>query len=159
MKIGKVIREGDLIGIELSPAAGGSPVRVMIGKEGLGEWPVQFCTATTDMKDFIGNVSSIGGGKCSVRGVYRGRDREVRGVTVASPDVKKVGDRVMVTEHVGVDGKFGFLATKRRILKGDLNFACVGWSNEERCRYVRVDVYTGNHVEVSGPPVTMMAWK
>lgn len=107
--------------------------------------PVSFFTATTPMKDFIGNVTQIEGKKCAVRGVYEGIMREVKNIEIADEAIKSVGDRVMVTEHINTCGTFELLATKKRILLGDINFINIGWKIGNKSKYIRVDVYTGNH--------------
>jgi len=103
------------------------------------------------MRDFIANVTKFEADICSVRGVYRGRMRELRNVRAYIPF--KAGERTMVTEHVDINGRFGFIATKKRILLGDLNFVNVGWSDEHRSRRLTVDIYTGEVRESNGVAV------
>jgi len=107
-------------------------------------YPVKFYTATTNMKDFIGNITNISGNKCSVKGVFYGTIKEMHNVIIHSPKINKVGERVMVSEHITVDGRLELIATKERILKNDVNFINIGWSNQIECRYLRIDIYTGD---------------
>jgi hypothetical protein len=117
------------------------------------EWPVKFYTATHQMNDFIGNIVESDENSCSVRGVYNGYMQVVRNVKIGIDcHMAKKGERVMVTEHLNVDGKLEFLATKSRILIGDLNFINIGWSNGNKCRFQRIDVYTGESKIIVGPP-------
>ncbi len=144
---GTTVVDDNNIGLKIQPLVGGTEIDVKISRRHADEWPVQFFTSTTNMKDWIGNVTQIADGKCSVKGVYRGEWVELHSISVCSDEIRQSGDRVMVTEHMNVDGKMGFIATKRRVLvtnRGSaVNYACVGWSNNKRCRYLRFDVYTG----------------
>lgn len=116
-------------------------------------WPVRFYTATTNMVDFIGNVVRADDTSCSVRGVYRGVDREIGNVRMI--DDVKPGQRVMVTEHIDVNGKIELVATTKRLLKDgreDLNFINIGWSDHHKSKVIRIDVYTGeSRVIETGP--------
>lgn len=144
------------IGLKITPQIGSDEVDVQIEKKSDAEWPVQFYTSSTDVKDWVGNVTKIEGGKCSVRGVYRGSMCELTNIRICDDSIKN-GARVMVTEHLGIDGKMGFIATKRRVLLGGsgsaLNFVNIGWSDEKKCRYVRFDVYTGESTVLECGPV------
>lgn len=146
-----LILERDTIGVLLHTASSGERCRRLLMRASPGEWPFHSFTATTDMRDFIANVVAYGNGSCSVKGVYRGKMTQLRNVHPCTP--VKVGERVMVTEHVGIDGRFGFIATKGRILVGDLNFVNVGWSDERGSRQLSVDIYTGEARESKGGPV------
>lgn len=145
------------IGLKIQPIVGGKEVDAKIDRKNTNEWPVQFFTSTTNMKDWIGNVTKIAGDVCSVKGVYRGGMVEINNIQVCNDEIRQLGDRVMVTEHMDVDGRMGFIATKRRVLvtsKGSaVNYACVGWSDDKRCRYLRFDVYTGEHKIFEQEPV------
>jgi hypothetical protein len=152
---GDLILEQDEVGIILRPLVVVGEVRRTIPREKPGQWPIRHFTSTTDMRDFIADVVSIEGSTCIVDGVYRRRMVRMRNVRVCSPEIRKPGDRVMVTEHVGIDGRFGFMATKKRVLAGDLNFINVGWSDEEESKYLVVDIYTGEAKTVVGRPVFM----
>lgn len=114
---------------------------------------VRFFTATTLMKDFIGNVVDLYGDRCSVQGVIYGKDRKIPNVRILDPRINRKGQRVMITEHVRVDGKFELVATKERILEGDINFLNVGWTTDKESRYLRIDVYTGESRNILGAPV------
>jgi len=109
-------------------------------------WPVQFFTATSDMRDCIGNVTQMGTGTCTVKALYRGKTTELRNVRILDNEIKNNGDRVMVTEHLTVGGRMELVATKKPLLKAkhkDLNFINIGWSNKRECSFMRIDVYTG----------------
>jgi hypothetical protein len=128
-------------------------MRYEIEKIGEDTWPVKFFTATNDMKDFIGNVKEINGNKCSIRGIYRGSDIIVKNVIIYDKNINKINERVMVTEHINVNGEFELIATKKRILYPYLNFINIGWSNSEKCIFIRIDVYTGESKQCEGKPI------
>jgi hypothetical protein len=107
--------------------------------------PTSFFTATSTMKDFIGNIVSIKDKKCIVKGIYEGKMREVKNIEIVEENIKNIGERVMVTEHINTCGTFELLASKKRILMGDINFINFGWKTGNKTQYIRVDVYTGNH--------------
>jgi hypothetical protein len=112
-----------------------------------GYWPVKFSTATTDIRDAIGNIVSIDKKKnrAEVKMVYRGSQTVAKNVLLKEKEAKE-GQRVMVTEHINVAGGFDFLATRKRILNpqySQLNFVNVGWSNDKESHILRIDVYTG----------------
>jgi hypothetical protein len=153
---GMTLFDGTQIGIRIKPLIGGKEQEYTIDRSSKEEWPVQFYTNTTDLRDFIGNVTTINNGRCSVKGVYRGVMRELKNVRICSPEIKKSGDRVMVTEHVNVSGKFDFIATKKRILSNTCHFVNVGWSSDRQSKYLIVDIYTGEVRETQGSPVFMM---
>lgn len=150
--------EGDnKIFVEIFTAITGEKTLCYIEKESGDEVPVQYFTATTDMKDWIGTVREItennGEKLLSVEGVYRGTKQLIKGIKCRDSNIKKVGDRVMVTEHLNVAGSFDMIATKSRIIdlqKPDLNFVNIGWTNKDHCRYLRVDPYTGETKECVG---------
>lgn len=152
----KIFLVDDRMTMEFTPLLGGGARVAEISRKTEDEWPINATTATTDMRDFIANIKSIEGDKCSVEGVYRGRMLEVNNVKVCSPEIKKPGDRVMVTEHVSVDGRMDFIATKKRVLAGNVNFVKIGWSNERKSRFLVLDVYTGDSKVVEGPPMFFM---
>jgi len=119
-------------------------------------WPVLFYTATTDMRDFIANITSINGHMCSVKGVYRGNMKDLKSVIVKEDKINKIGQRVMVTEHINVNGKLELLATTKRIINltdSNLNFVNVGWSDELDCDFYRIDIYTGEFKVLKGDAV------
>lgn len=127
-----------------------------------GDWrPINFGTATTNMKDWIGNVRELreipekGEILCIVEGVYEGRMRKIPNIKLREM-IKKIGERVMVTEHINVAGGFDMLATKKRILDSgnpDFNWINIGWSNDKECKYLRIDPYTGETKECTGQAV------
>ncbi len=112
-----------------------------------GDIPTKFYTATTPMRDFIANITTINKDKCSVKGVYNGMMQELKKVKLCVSGAK-VGDRVMVTEHIAIDGNFELLATKKRILQGDLNFINCGWKSGGKLKYYRFDIYTGQSIYI-----------
>lgn len=126
-----------------------------------GDWhPINFGTATTGMKDWIGNVRDLKEIPekdeilCVVEGIYEGKMRKVPNIKLREM-IGKIGERVMVTEHVNIAGGFDMLATKKRILdmgNKDLNWINIGWSNDNECRWLRIDPYTGEVKECIGQP-------
>jgi hypothetical protein len=113
-------------------------------------------TATTDMRDWIGNITKIfdvnGVPFCSVKGYYRNRKSEFTNIRIVDGAIKKIGERVMVTEHLSVDGKLELIASKRRLLSvkdSNLNFINIGWIENSCFRHLRVDPYTGDSKEFS----------
>jgi hypothetical protein len=162
MKV-RTICEVNKVGIIFTPQIGGDKVECMIERQHANEWPIQSYTCTSPMSDFIGDIESIDGDKCSVKGVYRGKLLRIKNIKVMSSEIKKPGDRVMVTEHLNVNGHFELLATKKRILlqpmlenRSTVNFINIGWSNDDRSRYLVVDIYTGNFRERTNKPLFML---
>jgi hypothetical protein len=148
--------------VKIIPVIKEEEVVYFMERNSLKERPVRFFTGTTDMKDWIGNVRKItkkentGEIFLEVEGVYRGKNQTLKNIKSKDPNIKKIGDRVMVTEHLNVAGGFDMLATKRRILdlvQSDMNFINIGWSTDEQCRYLRIDPYTGETNECVGSPV------
>ena len=96
-------------------------------------WPVHFWTATTDIKDFIGNIKTIlPDGKCDVDCLYRGEQICLQNVVIKDKSIKRIGQRVMLTEHININGEFEIIATIKRIIsleKSGLNFINIGWSD------------------------------
>lgn len=116
------------------------------------EWAVKFFTATTDMRDCIGNITEICGENCRAKAIYRGKEVELSNILIKNPTIKNIGERIMITEHLNVNGTMELIATKKRILNGDLNFINIGWSDIIGSRYLRIDVYTGNSIALAGEP-------
>lgn len=115
-------------------------------------WPVKFFTATTDLKDFIGNVVKINSNNtCSVKGVYRGKMLTLKNIRIGESGIIK-DKRVMVSEHLNVDGKMELIATLKRILLGGMNFINIGWSNKTESHITRIDIYTGETKLIYGGP-------
>jgi hypothetical protein len=148
--------------VKITPVITQEEVVYSIRRQSPKERPVKFYTGTTDMKDWIGTVRSIVNDnqthECllSVEGIYRGSKRILRNIKARDPQTVKIGERVMVTEHLNVAGGFDMIATKRRILdlkKPELNFINIGWSTTEECRFLRVDPYTGETKELLGNPI------
>ena len=119
-------------------------------------------TATTGMKDWIGNIREILEVPekdeifLAVEGVYEGYMQTIKGVKWRGDNAPKKGQRVMVTEHVNVAGGFDMLATGKRILflnNPNLNFINVGWTNGKEDRFIRIDPYTGEEHTCKGPAV------
>jgi hypothetical protein len=111
-------------------------------------------TATLDMRDFIGNISKNNDDQIyEINGVYRGIFR--KGLKARSLENRKliISERVMITEHLNVNGQFELVISKKRILDGNLNFINIGWSDEKECDYLRIDYYTGEARVIKGDPV------
>ena len=102
-----------------------------------------FTTVTTDMRDFIGNVVDRSDKRVTVKGIYRGTLQEVRNIKPLECNLNR---RVMVTEHLDINGKFGLVATNKPILFRGVNFVNFGWKHKEtgKRRFIRIDIYTGN---------------
>lgn len=117
--------------------------------------PYHCFTATTDMRDWIGNVTKLwteddGRTFCSVKGVYRGKQGEYTKIRVIDSAIQKVGQRVMVTEHLDVSGKLEFIASTKRLIsvtESEMNFINIGWIVEGQFHHMRVDPYTGEAKE------------
>ena len=110
------------------------------------QWPITFDTATFPMNDFIGNVTKINNNICSVRGHYMGKMREIDNVKIIDPAVIREGQRIMISEHVNINGQMELVATTKRIIEGkfaNVNFTNVGWSDDKSSEYIRVDIHTG----------------
>jgi hypothetical protein len=140
--------------IKFSPIITNIENTYSIHKVSDSEWPVYFNTCTTDLRDFIGNIVKIENKKCVVKGVYRGRIVEMRNVIIYDDNIKNINDRIMITEHMDISGKINFIATKKRILSNLPHWINIGWSNEQRCRYVRIDIYTGEFINLESGPNT-----
>ncbi len=105
-------------------------------------------TCTNTMKDGIGNITAINlsDGVCSVKCVLRGVERKIDNVAIWDDRIKNIHDRVMITEHIGINGRLKLVATKERILKQDFNFFNFGWESNNSRRLISVDIYTGDSV-------------
>lgn len=123
--------------------------RYRIERRSQDEIPFESFTCTHTMADGIGNVTELDAdqGLCSVRAVLRGVERELQNVRVWDDRIVKVGERVMVTEHLNVSGQIELVATKERILKQDFNFFNFGWETPQGRRVLTVDIYTGEFFE------------
>lgn len=104
-------------------------------------------TCTTNMREFIGNVVFIDGEKCSVKGVYNGVMQEVKNIHIIDKKVNQIGQRVMVSEHLTVNGRMELVATSKPMLENGINFVNIGWKNKE-LRQIRIDIYTGESREM-----------
>ncbi len=108
-------------------------------------------TATTQMKDFIGRIKSFNYNNkiCNVFGFYMGREQNINGVKLFNIKDFIVGERVMVTEHININGNLELIATKNRILEGDINFINIGWiKNGKIISQTIIDAYTGDFKEI-----------
>jgi len=105
-----------------------------------------FWTATSNMKDFIANITSIEQNKCSVKGLYYGRIVDVKNIKIVDYNIKNIGQRIMVTEHIDVSGKLELIATTKRIICpiNNVNFINIGTSY----KYKRIDIYNGETREI-----------
>lgn len=148
--------------VKLQPVLSNKEVLYFIDKQGKNSHPVDFFTATTDMRDWIGNIREMeqkgNDVFCIVEGIYRGLKRKVRNIKLRfrKDEDLKIGERVMVTEHINVAGGYDMLATKIKLLdikKPDLNFINIGWTDDKQCIYLRIDPYTGEQKECVGNPV------
>jgi len=145
---------------KIRPALGTPEVVHKIESPGKSWQPSSFFTATTAMKDWIGTIRAFTKieGKdtlLDVQGVYDGHMQIIKGIKLRTDTEPKIGQRVMVTEHVNVSGGFDMLATNRRILdlsNPNLNFVNIGWSSNKECRYLRIDPYSGECKECVGNP-------
>lgn len=147
--------------IKMKPVLGDSEVVYKVeSPPGDGWQKTTFETATTGMKDWIGNIQEIlevpekNEIFLTVKGVYEGRMQTLKGIKWREPGKPKQGQRVMITEHVNVAGAFDMLATTKRILdlkNPNLNFVNVGWTNGKIDRFLRIDPYTGEEHTCEGP--------
>lgn len=147
-------RDDDVFEKEYQNIVYGQTHRYEMSRESSDERRFECFECTNTMKDGIGNVTAIDDkrGTCSVKAVLRGQEREFVNVRILDTQISKVHERVMVTEHIRIDGQIELVATKRRILKGDFNFFKFGWSDGQRRRTVKVDIYTGeSKTLIEGP--------
>lgn len=126
-----------------------------IKRENDNEIPFESWTCTNSMKDGIGNVTALDldRGLCSVKAVLRGIEREFHNIVIWDNRIQKIHDRVMITEHLRIDGKPELVATKERILRQDFNYFNFGWESASCRRVVTVDIYTGDsimHKQIKG---------
>ena len=112
-----------------------------IKKEHENEESFSSATCTTDMHEFIGNVVHINRDKCTIKGVFRGIMQEVKNVKILDKKITKIGQRVMGTEHLGINGNFEIIATTRPILKQSINFINFGWKKDGKIRQISIDIY------------------
>ena len=149
--------EDDRIIATLTPTISDKEVVYYFDRKDDKERSVKFYTATTDMKDWIGKIRKItNNNKVSVEGIYRGKNQTLNNIILVGLKNPRIGERVMVTEHIDVSGQFNMLATKKRIQdlrKPELNFINIGWSTDKQCRYLRIDPYIGNTKECIGQPL------
>ena len=119
-----------------------------IAQEQVSEEPFSSTTCTSNMHEFIGNVVSIGRERCVVRGVYYGKMCEVPNVKIIDKKVNRIGQRVMGTEHLAVNGNLEIVASTKPILQNNINFINFGWKTKDYFRQLRIDIYTGESVEI-----------
>jgi len=124
----------------------GDEQKYKIKKVDKDEKPETFVTATPSFKDFIGNVTDVypESQTASIRGVIHGTMQEVHDVRM----LEELNRRVMITEHLRVNGKFELVATNNPILFRGINFVNFGWKNKKtnRRRFIRIDIYTGEQI-------------
>lgn len=103
--------------------------------------PLVFYTATTGMIETIGNMT----GDDTACGYMYGNPKHI--FRVRNPFSYKAGERVYITEHLQLDGKPEYIATKHRILQGQNNFVSIGHIKKNKKKVVRlvIDVVTGEH--------------
>lgn len=147
--------EGDLYEVEYRPILGGELHRYKIRRQHDGEERFDCWEATTQMTDGIGNVTAIDQerGVCSVEAVMRGSQCKLDNVRILDARISRVHERVMVSEHVRLDGAMELVATKERILQGNRNFFKFGWMDGQRRRTVKVDIFTGEFREMEEGPI------
>ena len=146
-------KDGSVV-LKIQPIANSRKLSYVLPPDRPTQKPIRFYTATTDIKDFIGNVIKVEEDNVQVKCLYRGSDCELQ--KVRPLEKLKEGQRVMITEHLNVNGELELVATTKRILPGnsrnDLNFVNFGWSDDKGSKYIRIDVYTGETLEINGPP-------
>ena len=105
-----------------------------------GTEPLVFYTATTGMIETIGNMTSADTARGYVHGEPEHKFR------VHNPFGCKKKERVYITEHLRLDGKPEYIATKHRIFQGQDNFVNVGYvENGKNVVKLIIDVITGEH--------------
>lgn len=148
--LGQISRISNNLILKINPIITNIENEYHVHKTSDSEWPIYFNTCTTDLRDFIGNITKIEDKKCCVKGVYRGKIVEMRNVIIYDKNIEKLNERIMITEHMDISGRMNFIATKKRILTNLPHWVNIGWSNEQRSRYVRIDVYTGEFINLEG---------
>jgi len=102
-------------------------------------------TATTPMRinAHIGNVCKIDNGFCNVDVSVDKKLIKIKNVRILDKDLK-VFQRVILSEHVNVDGQIEWIATRRPLQTGDLNFLVMcKTKNNKIISKKRIDVVTG----------------
>jgi len=106
-----------------------------------GKRPFISHTATMGMVEAIGNIknSNIATAYYLGNPKYEFKVNNIYGY--------KKGERVIVSEHIRLDGKIEYLVSKNRLLQGNLNFVNIGHYNEKNDGIIKmiVDVITGEH--------------
>lgn len=110
--------------------------------------PIKFFTATNLMRDAIGNILNIDGNFCRAKGFIWGY-KELGGIKIIDKSINSIGQRIMISEHIDVNGHFELVATTKKILTiGNINFINIGWKDKDIIKYLRIDPYTGEHIVV-----------
>lgn len=107
-------------------------------------------TATTPMKTdyYTGEVLDLNNNSAKVIVKLGDRSVNVENVRILDKDVDKK-DRVILSEHVNIDGNIEWVASKSPIKTGDLNFITISLEDAfGNCTYKkRIDVVTGESKE------------
>jgi len=68
----KLNEESDKISLKVITLINNTEYEISMPKPSMADVkPVLFYTATTDIRDFIANITKISNGKCSIEGMYR----------------------------------------------------------------------------------------
>jgi hypothetical protein len=94
-------------------------------------------TATTDMQRSIGKVLSSKDGLSCVDTVWNGR--RIMLTDVRDFNSSRIGDAVIVLEHLTLPGQMELISSRVAPDTGDLNFLNLSWENQK----VRIDLVTG----------------
>jgi len=105
--------------------------------------PIAFKTMTTDMSCWNGQVIDIKNGRAKAL-IYTKHNgfSEVVGDLV---DILVVNSPCIVSEHLKVDGKLDYFISSSNIICNNINFINFGVPNK---KFVRIDIYTGEHILV-----------
>ncbi|RKY43076.1 MAG: hypothetical protein DRP85_00845 [Candidatus Makaraimicrobium thalassicum] len=100
--------------------------------------PYVYYTATTGMLECIGTLIS---------------ENEAEGYALHNPKKRfkiknpfniKVGERVIITEHINLEGQQEYLVSKHRLYCGDVNYVHLALQKNDKIKEVlRIDVMTG----------------
>jgi len=103
--------------------------------------PLICYTATTGMVETIGNIVD----KNNAVGYLPTVSKKFK-FKIFNPFEYKKGERVYITEHIRLDGKVEYIATKHKIAQGENNFLNIGFIEKNRNNIkIQVDIITGEH--------------
>ena len=108
-------------------------------------------TATFPMNidKYTGNISTIEGDRARVVVKMGEKTLDIGNVRILDEDVKPL-DRVIISEHVTLNGSMEWVATKKPLKTGDLNFLTIALEDPvtgELKYKKRIDVVTGESLE------------